>query len=665
MPTTLAIVDLRSLRRLSVLLGLCIFAASITSFSGWVFDVPGLTSWGLDEISTQPNTAILIALASMAGLLLPCWRGRITLVLGGFVALGGILNLVQYMTGADLGFNHQLLFGREWGQVATMTPGRFGPPASFAFVLIGVSLMLLGFGVSSRRYVPTLALIVVLLMAFSLLGYLFDARNFYAIPWLSAIALPSAIMFMALALVLIISVPEQYPMLLLCERSSAGSMARTVLPILVIMMPLLIWLRIKGYELELFDIGTSRALGAAVQMLGVVSLMWIALLALRRREHREREADRRKDEFLATLAHELRNPLAPISNAVSILKVTGSNPEVLVRATEMIERQTAHLVRLVDDLLDLSRISRGQMELRRRHVEVASIIRQAVEICEPVAESLRQEIIVELPPRPIYLDADQVRLVQVINNLLHNACKFAGKSGHIYLSVAQHDYDVVITVKDNGIGIPANMLGYIFEMFSQVDQSLERTQNGLGIGLTLAKQLVELHSGKIEAHSEGLGKGSRFVIHLPISIDQTPPREVLQSISVPGAAGRILIVDDNLDSAKSLFEVLKLAGNETFIAHDGEEAVKAAEQLHPDVILLDIGLPKLNGFDACRRIREHSWAENILIIALTGWGQEEDRRKSAEAGFDVHMVKPVNVAELLNLLARLPERDDPGGNRLP
>lgn len=661
MPTPLAIVDQRSLRLLSILLGLCTLVASMISFSGWALDISGLTSWGLDEISIQPNTAVLIALASTAGLLLPYGHGRFTMALGGFVALGGALNLLQYMTGADFGFNHQLLFDRSWGQGATMSPGRFGPPASIAFVLIGVSLMLLRLDESRRRYVPTLALAVVLLMVFSLLGYLFGARNFYAIPWLSAIALPSAIMLLALALVLIVSVPEQHPMLLLCERSSAGAMARTVLPILVVMIPVLVWLRVKGFELGLFDIGTSRALGAATLMLGVVWLMWLALMALRRREHREREADRRKDEFLATLAHELRNPLAPISNAVSILKVTGSNPEVLVRATDMIERQTAHLVRLVDDLLDLSRISRGQMELRRRHVEVASIIRQAVEVCEPVAESLRQEIIVELPPRPIYLDADQVRLVQVVNNLLNNACKFAGQSGRIHLSVEQRDYDVVITVKDNGIGIAANMLGYIFEMFSQVDQSLERSQNGLGIGLTLAKQLVELHGGKIEAHSDGLGKGSKFVIRLPISIDQTPPREVLQSSSLPGATGRILIVDDNLDSAKSLFEVLKLAGNETFVANDGEEAVKAAEQLRPDAILLDIGLPKLNGFDACRRIREHSWAENILIIALTGWGQEDDRRKSAEAGFDVHMVKPVNVAELLNLLARLPERKDSVG----
>lgn len=658
MPTPLAIVDPLSLRGLSVMLGLCTLVASMISFSGWVFDIPSLTSWGLDEISIQPNTTVLIALASVAGLLLPYWHGRFTMALGGFVALGGALNLLQYMTGVDFGFNHQLLFDRAWGQGATMSPGRFGPPASISFVLIGVSLMLLRLDESRRRYVPTIALIVALLMVFSLLGYLFDARNFYAIPWLSAISLPSAIMLMALALGLIFSVPEQHPMLLLCERSSAGAMARTVLPILVVMIPLLVWLRVKGFELGLFDIGTSRALGAATLMLCVIWLMWIALLALRRREQREREADRRKDEFLATLAHELRNPLAPISNAVSILKITGSNPEVLVRATDMIERQTVHLVRLVDDLLDLSRVSRGKMELRRRHVELASIIHQAVELCGPMAESVGQEIILDLPPRPIYLDADPVRLTQVVNNLLNNACKFADQPGRIHLSVDLRDDDVAITIKDNGIGIPATMLAYIFEMFSQVDQSLERSQNGLGIGLTLAKQLVELHGGKIEAHSEGLGKGSKFVIRLPISIDQTPPLETLQRVSEPGATGRILIVDDNLDSAKSLFEVLKLAGNETFVATDGEEAVKAAEQLRPDAILLDIGLPKLNGFDACRRIREHAWAQNTLIIALTGWGQEEDRRKSAEAGFDIHMVKPVNVAELLNLLARLPERTE-------
>jgi len=656
MPTQLAIVPPRSLRRLSGLLALCALIASVISFSGWMLDMPRLTNWLQEELSIQPNTTVLIALASIAILLLPYGQGRFTLALGGLVALGGSLNLVQYIADVDLGFNRQLLFGREWGQGGTMTPGRFGPPASITFVLIGASLISLGLGDVRRRYVPPLALVVVLLMVFSLLGYLFDARNFYAIPWLSAIALPSAIMFMALALSLLISVPEQHPMLLLCERSSAGDMARTVLPILLVMIPLLIWLRVKGYEMELFDLGTSRALGAAILMLGVVSLMWIALLALRRREQLERETDRRKDEFIATLAHELRNPLAPISNAVSILKFSHDKPEVLGRATAIIERQTAHLVRLVDDLLDLSRITRGKMELRLRRVDLVSVINQAVETCGPMAASARQAVMLELPEQPIYLEADSARLAQVLTNLLGNACKFAGQSGRIKLTVARQDKLAIITVKDNGIGIPVNMLSFIFEMFSQVDQSLERTQSGLGIGLTLAKQLVELHGGKIEAHSDGLGKGSKFVIHLPLATNQTPQSKAPQRPSEPVVSRRILIVDDNVDSAKSLSEVLKMAGNITFVANDGEEAIEAVEKLRPDAILLDIGMPKLNGFDACRRIRENAWAKNILIIALTGWGQEEDRRKSAEAGFDVHLVKPVNVAELLDLLARPSQR---------
>ena len=659
MPTPLLACDPRYLRRLSAVLGLYALIAGVISLGGWAFDIPRLTDWLNDGVSIQPNTAVLIALAGAAVVFLQYGYSKLTLVFGGIVAAFGGLNLLQYITGADLGFNHQLLFGREWGQAATVTPGRFGPPASISFVFIGISLMLLGMrDHTARRYVPGLALVVILLMMFSLLGYLFNARNFYAIPWLSAIALPSATMLLALAVSVIISMPDHQPMLLLCERSSAGTMARTVLPILVVMIPLVIWLRSKGYEYELFDVGTGRALSAALLVLGVVGLMWIALLALRRREQREREADRRKDEFLATLAHELRNPLAPISNATSILKLAHDDREVFERATGTIERQLAHLVRLVDDLLDMSRISRGKLELRREHIELASVIHQAVETCRPMAEAASQEVTVTLPAQSIYLNADPVRLSQVVSNLLNNASKFAGQRGRINLTVSRRDRDVEITVKDDGIGIPPAMLNTIFEMFLQVDQSLERSQSGLGIGLTLARRLVELHNGHIEALSEGLGKGSEFVVRLPVTIDQTAPMKAVDAVNGSSPKGRILIVDDNLDSAQSLAEVLKMTGNDTFVAHDGEEAVEAAERQRPDVILLDIGLPRLNGFDACRRIRANPWAENILIIALTGWGQEEDRRKSAEAGFDGHLVKPVDMAELMKLLADLPLRSN-------
>jgi hypothetical protein len=282
-------------RRLSAALGLYALLAGAISFSGWPWDVPRLTDWFDDGVSVQPNTAVLIVISGAAVPLLHSGYRRIALALGGFVAVAGAMNLLQYIVGADFGFNDQLLFGRRWGQATTVSPGRFGPPASSSFILIGTSLVSLSLrDTARRRYVPGMALLVVLLMTFSLLGYLFGARNFYAIPWLSAIALPTSTMLLALAVSLVVSVPERQPILLLCERSSAGTMARTVLPILVVMIPAVIWLRGKGYELRLFDLGTSRALGAAALVLGAVGLMWIALLALRRRELREREADRRK-----------------------------------------------------------------------------------------------------------------------------------------------------------------------------------------------------------------------------------------------------------------------------------------------------------------------------------------------------------------------------------
>jgi signal transduction histidine kinase/CheY-like chemotaxis protein len=647
-----SVIDPDLQRRLSHVLGVYALVAGAISFSGWPFDFPRLTDWFNDGVSIQPNTAVLIAIAGAAVLLLTSGYHQVTQVLGALIALAGALNLLQYIVGADFGFNDELLFGRRWGQGTTVSPGRFGPPASISFILIGASLFLLSHRETARRrYVPSMTLLVVLLMMFSLFGYLFGARNFYAIPGLSAIALPTSTMLLALAVSLIVSVPEYQPMLLLCERSSAGAMARAVLPVLVVMIPLVTWFRAKGYELELFDLGTGRALGAAVLVLGVVVLMWIALLALRRREQREREADRHKDEFLATLAHELRNPLAPISNAISLLKLAYEDRGAFQQATETVERQLGHLVRLIDDLLDVSRISGGKLSLRRERVELAAIVRQAVETCRPLAECADHEVAVSVSQQPIYLDADPVRLCQVVSNLLNNACKFARRAGQISLTAGRYENDVVISVKDNGIGIPSDKLVSIFEMFSQVDQSLERSHGGLGIGLTLARRLVELHGGSIEARSEGIGQGSEFVVRLPAAIDRvaTEPEKLDDEVK-PSSKRRILVVDDNRDSANSLAMLLERTGNDTFAAYDGEEAVETAASLRPDVILLDIGLPRLNGFDACRRIRQYAWAQNVLIIALTGWGQEDDRRRSVEAGFDGHLVKPVDHAELTKLL---------------
>jgi signal transduction histidine kinase/CheY-like chemotaxis protein len=366
-----------------------------------------------------------------------------------------------------------------------------------------------------------------------------------------------------------------------------------------------------------------------------------------------RDADRRKDEFLALLAHELRNPLAPIRNAVQIIRLS-TEQAALEHARILIERQLGHMVRLVDDLMDVSRISRNKLELRKERVVLSSVLHSAVETIRPLIEQMGHDLTVRLPPQPVVLEADPARLAQVFINLLNNSAKYTERGGHIRLTVEQQGGDVVVAVKDTGIGIPADKLPTVFDLFSQVEGALSHSQGGLGIGLSLVKRLVEMHDGSVEAESSGPGEGSTFSVRLPVLIahSQSDGTDEHEEIA-PTSNLRILIVDDNRDSAESLVTMLRIMGNETQTAYDGEEAVAAAMAFRPDVILLDIGLPKLNGYEACRRIREHLWGEDVVLIALTGWGHDDDVRRSDEAGFDHHMVKPVNPNTLMKLLAGL------------
>jgi len=365
-------------------------------------------------------------------------------------------------------------------------------------------------------------------------------------------------------------------------------------------------------------------------------------------------ADQRKNEFLATLAHELRNPLAPMTNMLEVLKRSKVDGEVLKRAHETIERQLDQMVRLVDDLLDLNRITHDRLELRQSEIELSSVIQQAVEVARPLLDSAGHKLVVELPQEPIYLFADRARLAQVFGNLLNNSAKYTQQQGAISLTAGRANGDVVVTIKDNGAGIPADKLDSIFDMFMQVDSTSDQSQGGLGIGLTLVKRLVEMHGGSIEPRSAGEGLGSEFVVRLPVLSQHTPtPVSDESGAREPSTGRRILIVDDNRDSADSLSMLLEITGNQTYLANDGLEALQAAEQHRPDVMLLDIGLPKLDGHEVCRRIREQPWGKDIIMIALTGWGQEDDRRKSHEAGFNGHLVKPMDYDELLELLGKL------------
>jgi PAS domain S-box-containing protein len=380
----------------------------------------------------------------------------------------------------------------------------------------------------------------------------------------------------------------------------------------------------------------------------------------RQAERELRDASQRKDAFLATLAHELRNPLAPIRNAGEILKHPSQSTALAEQACATMDRQVNQMVRLVDDLLDVSRISRGTLQLRRSRVELASVMHDALEMCRPLCESLKVQLQVTLLDEPLELDGDPIRLTQVFSNLLNNACKFSNNHGcvTVNIDVEREHNDVLITVTDNGIGIPADKLTSIFEMFTQVDPSIDRPHGGLGIGLTLVKQIVELHGGSVEARSDGSGQGSRFTVRLPLVRPTEATLELPDFRVQRGAATvcRILVVDDNEDSANSLAMLLKLMGHVTRAAYDGIQALADAQDFCPDLIFLDIGLPKVDGYEVCRQLREQGWGANVHVVALTGWGQAEDRQKSADAGFDEHLVKPVDHHVLGRILAEYAEK---------
>jgi signal transduction histidine kinase/ActR/RegA family two-component response regulator len=370
-----------------------------------------------------------------------------------------------------------------------------------------------------------------------------------------------------------------------------------------------------------------------------------------------RDSNRRKDEFLATLAHELRNPLAPLRNGLQVMKLSGNDTKAVETSRVMMERQLEAMVRLIDDLMDVNRISRGRIELRRQRIDVARVVRQAVETSQPLIEAGRHTLTVDLPKEPLVVDGDETRLAQVLSNLLNNAAKYTEPGGRIRVAAERRNGKAVILVKDTGVGIPRTMLPVVFDLFTQVDKSLEKAQGGVGIGLSLVKGLVELHGGHVEAKSEGPGKGSEFIVRLP-AVDEAADPAPKPEKSMTGQLGgyRVLVADDNVDSATSLAMLLRLMGNEVHTAHDGLQAVEVARELQPDLALLDIGMPKLNGYETCQRIRAESGGRKVLLVALTGWGQDEDIRRSHLAGFDRHLVKPVEPAALEKLLGSMGEK---------
>jgi signal transduction histidine kinase len=363
------------------------------------------------------------------------------------------------------------------------------------------------------------------------------------------------------------------------------------------------------------------------------------------------QADKTKDEFLAVLAHELRNPLTPIRYGVDMMRMAPDEP-VPREMHAMMDRQLTHLVRLIDDLLDVSRISRGKIELRRKPVTLQAALQAAVEASRPLIESRRHELVLNIPDAPLWLNADVTRISQVISNLLNNAAKYTPEGGHIDLSVAEIDGGVAVSVSDNGLGISQDMLPRIFDLFTQVEKRGERSQGGLGIGLALARQLVDLHGGAIEASSPGAGHGSVFTVRLPLENEGTEAAVETPWVTPERTPLKVLVVDDNVSSAQTTGQILGMVGHEVTLAHDGPAALAIARRIAPDVIMLDIGMPGMSGYEVCRELRADPQFEKTMLIAQTGWGQESDRQRTKDAGFTHHLTKPVNFKELSELLAR-------------
>jgi CheY-like chemotaxis protein len=369
-----------------------------------------------------------------------------------------------------------------------------------------------------------------------------------------------------------------------------------------------------------------------------------------------READRRKDEFLAVLAHELRNPLAPIRNSLHILRLAEDVDPSIEKVSAVLERQTDHLTRLVDDLLEVSRITMGKIELRTELVELAAVIRSAVETSRPLIDAARHQLAISLPRQPIVLKADPTRLAQVIANLLNNAAKYTPEGGQIWLAAEAAGPRAVIRVRDNGAGIAPDLLPRVFDKFGQLGRDEARSHGGLGIGLTLAASLVHLHGGTIEAHSEGPGCGSEFTVRLPLVASGVPlavPAKPLEAIKLPVPPRRVLVVDDTRDSAFILSKLLEILGHRVLTATSAAAALESARRQRPDVVISDIAMPDMDGYELARRLRREAGMEGVVLVALTGYGQDGDRQRAKEAGFDQHVVKPVSLETLQMLFASL------------
>lgn len=663
---------------------LLVAAAGGAVLFGWLRPMPRLTSLYLPGPTLKTNAALALACGALANvvLTLPDIRRRRWRFVGFALALVpttlGALTLSEHLAGWDLGID-QLIAREPPGALATVSPNRMGPIASATNVLLGTALL---FAVSNsprrRARSHLLAFIACILVLLPLIGYAYGFDELYSLARYTGIALVNA----AALLVLGISVQAGRPgaglMALICREDEVGVFARRMLPAAILLPFGSGWFLAHTLNLGLVDAGFAISAMSLVLIILMAGVIWrtghhlvfsldaraASERALAESERSLRNTDQQKTEFLATLSHELRNPLAPIRFASELLN---GPPPVAERARQTIERQVRHLTRLIDDLLDLTRINRNKLELHVRPSELRQLVGDAVDGVSNEVQAARHHLEINLPAQPAWLHVDPDRVVQMLVNLLTNATRYTEPGGRISVGATVQNADVTIYVRDSGQGLEPGDLQRVFERFVQVGTM---RHGGLGIGLALVKALAELHGGAVEARSEGLGRGSEFRVRLPLAAHAPGPVAATEGRAI--SPSRILVVDDNRDAADMLGRLLATRGHEVLVAYDGAEALRESVAFEPQIGFLDIGMPGMDGYQLASRLRRHAKSAELFLVAITGWGQEEDRRRAMAAGFDAHLTKPADPEQITALLAaRLgtipaddPRRPSPGSRRL-
>jgi signal transduction histidine kinase len=659
----------------------------LCSLLGWITDSPRLADWDDDDIAIQPNATVAAAAAGASLLLRAAGMQRAALALAVFVAFIGAATFFQHASGVDLGIDRLLLFDRPWGRRGVISPGRMGPLGATCWTLLGVALVLTSLSnPRSRKWAPVLAWVPASIAALSLIGYLYGVTALYTIPTMTVVAMQTASFILAASLAAVLSVPEHGLMRLFYDPRPAGILTRRLLPVLVLVPIVLGWVQLAGERAQLFD----AAFGSALRTILSVGLFVLVLRMtgraitrqtesrIRAEEERERlllleraaraEADRQatiKDEFLATLSHELRTPLNAVLGWVQVLRVDLADPEKARRALDVIERNGRLQTRLIEDLLDMSRIVSGKMRLDVQPTHLPAVIDAAIESIKPAVatKGLRIDRVVE--PLAEQVDGDPARLQQIVWNLLSNAVKFTPRGGRIEVVLARVNGSVELRISDTGDGIAPELLTSVFDRFRIADATPSRMHGGLGLGLAVVKQLVELHGGKVTAASDGIGKGASFVVTLPLAVhathDASPPGYVQAIESHSDFAGpvdlrgaRVLIVDDEADSLELLRRVLERAHATVVAARGTEEALAEVRSNRFDVIVSDIGMPRRDGYEFMKECRNLGLA--TPAIALTAFARAEDRSRALSSGYQSHVAKPVETVQLLAKVAALVSR---------